>query len=340
MTDARIAARKQRWLDFYDMSKPRQQRFLVYYLPGLEERPSPRTDNHTQRLEWSWKKYNLMMERLDWLDDDWLPYLDIFTGTEIFAAAFGCPVYFPENDMPFAQPLIHSAAEVKSLRIPSLDCPAIAPLFKIAQELRRRAGPQALLHMVDLQSPMDIAALIWEKTSFYPALIENPTAVQELSEKVHTFLTQFLDEWFNQFGPEFIAHYPDYYMPYGITLSEDEIGAVSPKVFEQFFLPELVRLSERYRAIGIHCCATARHQWNGFQQVPNLKLLNLNQPGNIIRAATGVFGSRTALWPIVADEHPFSGPGEVPAPARLVWEFSANTPEEALSIVEKMKEFG
>ena len=335
-----IAIRKERWLDFYDLSQARQQRFIINHLPGLDDRPWPWTDNHPARLEWAWKKYCLMSERVSWLDDDWLPYLDVYTGTEIFAAAFGCPVHSPENDMPFALPRVHSASEAAALRIPDLDCAAIAPLLETAEELRRRAGPGALLRMVDLQSPMDIAALIWEKTSFYPALLQAPEAVLELADKVQSFMMRFLDEWLARFGREFIAHYPDYYMAQGITLSVDEIGVVSPKVYEQFFLPELVHLSQRYGGIGIHCCAHARHQWVGLKRVPGLKLLNLNQPGGVMRKAVGVFGDSVALWPIVQGEEEawFAGPEEVPTPARLVWEFSASTRDEALAIVEKMKE--
>ena len=44
-----ITQRKQRWLDFYDLNRPRQHRFMVHYLPGLGERPWPRPDNFPAR---------------------------------------------------------------------------------------------------------------------------------------------------------------------------------------------------------------------------------------------------------------------------------------------------
>lgn len=334
-----IVLRKKRWLNFTDFSRPRQQRFIVNFLPGLETRPWPWPGNFAARLEWAWKKYCLMSERANWLDDDWLPYLDVYTGTEIFAAAFGCPVHYPQDDMPFALPLVHSAREAGTLCIPDLDCAAVAPLLETAEELRRRAGASALLRMIDLQSPMDIAALIWEKTSFYPALIEDPQAVLELAAKVEAFQTRFLDEWFSRFGSEFIAHYPDYYMAQGVTLSVDEVGAVGTKAFEQFFFPELEQLSMRYGGIGIHCCANAPHQWAGFSRVPGLKLLNLNQPGGVMRKAAAAFGSQVALWPMVQGEEEqwFAGPEEAPAPLRMVWEFTAKSRDEALAIVERMR---
>ena len=129
----------------------------------------------------------------------------------------------------------------------------------MADELFRRAGPGTLFCLVDLQSPLDVAALIWEKNDFYAALLENSAAVTGLVEKVKKLQFTFLDEWFRRYGREFIAHYPDYYMPQGVTLSVDEIGSVSGMMFLKYFLPDLCQFSERDGGLGIHCCANPRH---------------------------------------------------------------------------------
>jgi hypothetical protein len=333
-----LAARKQRWLDLYDFFRPASPLLVVDFITELGPRPWPRQDNFPQRLEWAWRKYRLQLDQLTWLEDDKLPYLDVYTGTEIFAAAFGCRVQYPENDMPFALPLIHSAAEVSQVEIPGLDSPYIAPLFDLAEELRRRAGSSALLHMVDIQSPMDIAALIWEKTSFYPALLEAPEAVLELAHKVKTFQVRFFTEWFARFGRDYIAHYPDYYMPAGVTLSEDEVGAVSPALFERLFLPELVDLSNRFGGLGMHCCATARHQWANFRKIPHLRLLNLNQPGPVALEGEAYFADLCAQLPVYQDV-PTDWALTVPHPprARLVFQISAASRGEALDIVRRFR---
>jgi uroporphyrinogen-III decarboxylase len=242
--------------------------------------------------------------------------------------------------MPFALPLIQSASQVAGLRMPDLDHPQIAPLFRIAEELRQRAGEDVLLHMVDLQSPMDIAALVWEKKSFFPALLEAPEAVHELADKIRTFQTQFLDEWFARFGREFIAHYPDYYMSDGVTFSVDEIGAVSPKVFRQFFLPELQYFAERYGAIGIHCCANARHQWEYLKQLPNLRLLNLNQPMHVTLESMSYFATDCVQWPVVQGENAgWNMAVEIPDGVRTVFEIGAASKDEALQVVERYRPY-
>ena len=333
-----LAERKRRWLDLYDPGAPDRCLYLIRCEDKFTERPWPRLDNTWARVAWAWQKYQMQLEQLEWLADDSLPYLDVYTGTEIFAAAFGCPVYYPENDMPFAVPLVRSAEEADEISMPDLQVPVIAQLFEIADELRRRAEPDALMHMVDLQSPMDIAALIWDKTSFYPALIQNPQAVQRLTHKVQAFMIHFLDTWFERYGQAFIAHYPDYYMPYGITLSEDEIGAVSGKMFNNLFLPELVQLSERYGAFGMHCCAHARHQWSQFEKIPNLKMLNLVQPLEVLREANQFFAGKVALWPSLGGEGPaWTWPGQVPAAARVVFEIYVENREEAEETAGRMR---
>jgi hypothetical protein len=336
---SKINIRKQRWLDFYDPAKPPTSLFLIRYMPELEERPWPRPQEYDARLEWSWRKYQLQIDQLDWLEDDTLPFLDVYTGTEIFASAFGCEVHYPENDMPFAMPRIRTAEQVAGIEIPGLDSPAIALLFAMAQELKRRAGTEALLHMVDIQSPMDIAALVWDKTQFYPALITHSEAVRDLAGKIHSFMNCFLDEWFARFGSEFISHFPDYYMPRGITVSEDEVGAVSGKMFNELFLPELSELSERYGGIGMHCCAHARHQWANFKKIPGLRLLNFVQPPDLITKAVDYFADFVPQWHSYSGEGPaWTWPSQHPPQARMVYEIYVETKEEALEMSLKMRE--
>jgi hypothetical protein len=329
-----ITTRKQRWTRFLDMNQPSGHMVLVR-LPSVPRRPMPplHPDRKQARIEWAWQQYQEQVQRLEWLDDDLIPHLAPHTGTEIFAEAFGCAVHRPDKGMPFALPLITEASEVARLRIPSLDVPCLRLLFEMADELRARSGPEAAIRIVDIQSPMDIAALIWEKSSFFAALIEAPEAVKELASKVHQLLTAFLDAWFARYGTSFVAHCPDYYMPHGITLSEDEVGVVSADMFEEFFLPELVALSNRYGGIGMHCCANSQHQWEGFKRIPGLKLLNLNRPPDVTEEALRFFG------PHVAQMHKWQGTGDprtwlgqLPPGCRFVLQIPVKTREEAIEV--------
>lgn len=333
-----LCQRKQRWLDFLDISHPSHIVYLIRYAPELGTKPWPNPELKQARIEWIWQNYEYHLKRMNWLEDDSLPYLDMITGTEIFAEAFGCKIYRPEDNMPFALPFVTGAQQAARLKTPSLDAPCLTLAFEMADELRRRAGPEALFRLVDIQSPMDIAALIWEKQSFYTALVEAPQAVLELVAKVRTLLLAFLDEWFRRYSREFIAHYPDYYLPQGMSLSEDEIGAVSPLMFEKFFLPELVELSDRYGGLGMHCCANSRHQWNHFRKIPNLRLLNLNQPEPVLREAYSCFAEVVPQWHYGWDPgiFPQEWLAQLPPQAHVVVDVTAESKEQAIHLAETL----
>lgn len=332
-----IEQRKRQWRRFLSPQESAGHVFLIAHNPNAPERPLPWPQLTAQRIEWAWDSYQRAMDRLRWLRDDTIPCLDVYTGTEIFAEAFGCPVERPGDTMPFARPLIHSASEVASLKVPEVSSSSLAMLFEIADELRRRAGPDALVKLVDIQGPMDIACLIWDKNDLFLALLESPEAVKELAAKVQQLLTAFLDAWFTRYGREFIAHYPSYYMPQGLTLSEDEVGIISPEMFREFFLPELTSLSQRYGGIGMHCCADSMHQWENFKRVPGLRLLNLVRPNEQLRKAYDYFAPHVAQWHNWSGDEPaWERPGRMPRGSRIVIEAAANTRQEATEMSDQL----
>jgi uroporphyrinogen-III decarboxylase len=331
-----IEARKQRWRDFLDMDQPPRHLFIIHYQPDDFERPWPWPDNAAERVAWAWQSYRRQLARMDWLRDDALPYLDPYTGTEIFAEALGCPVERPEDNMPFARPLVETPLDAATVRVPDWSRTRLSMLFEIADELRARA-PDALMKLVDIQSPMDIAALVWEKSAFYTAMTDAPEAVKGLAAKAFELLTSFQDAWFERYGRELVAHYPAYYLPQGFTLSEDEVGVVSEAMFEEFFLPELAALSERYGGLGIHCCADARHQWANFKRVPDLRLLNLVQPPEELRDAYAFFADHCPQM------HSWCGEGDprawveaLPDGSRAVLQATAQTRQEAVELSEAL----
>jgi hypothetical protein len=340
--DDRIRARRSQWCRFLGTAGADAPELMFLVRCGQDEpqRPPLWPELAPQRVEWAWQHYQWQRRRAEWLPDDTVPCLQVATGTEIFAEAFGCPVRRPPDQMPFAQPAIHAAGQVASLAVPDLANSSLAYLFGMADQLRERAGPEALLRLVDIQAPMDIAALIWDKSDFLAAMITAPEAVCELSAKVQQLLTAFLDEWFARYGRHFVAHYPDYYMDAGVTVSVDEAGAVSPAMFARFFGEQLRSLSQRYGGIGIHCCANARHQWPHFARVPGLRLINLHQPHAVLAEAYAAFGPQVAQLHY-GFEH--TGPVETwpaqhPPGRRVVYDITAKTAAEAQELAARLEE--
>ncbi len=102
--------------------------------------------------------------------------------------------------MPFALPMVFNDTDLTKVKDIELSSSTLVRLFDMADELYERSGKEAVFRLPDIQSPMDITALIWDKTDLYTALIENPAAVLEVAAKVTKLLCAFLDEWFKDTG--------------------------------------------------------------------------------------------------------------------------------------------
>jgi hypothetical protein len=344
-----VIARIARWERFY--SGEADSRFLVMVnYPGKEEpgRPFLWPDKKEERIDWALRNYESLLEHCREVEDDLVPYLDNLTGTEIFAEALGSKVHRPsdlgsgsgDENKPFALPFVASTEAADKVVAPALGSSSLDYLFDIADSLKSKAGLGVLMRTPDAQSPFDVAALCWDKLDFYPALIDSPEAVLRLCAVAESLIAAFFDEWMGLYGPSFIAHFPTYYMSRGITLSEDEVGAIGADMFETFCLPGLDRLSRRFGGIGIHCCAESRHQWEGFSKVEGLSMLNIHK-AELARESLGYFAGKAPMIPVAS----FQGEGgpadwlaSVGEGGRAVFELQAPDREAAKRLVGDFRE--
>ncbi len=345
-----IEARLADWHSFVEKRSGKFMFHVNFPLPDDEKRLPPMPPLwpglEKERIARRWAEYQLMLKKAALVDDDRIPFISNITGTEIFAEAFGCEVHRPADNLPFAIPFVNGAAEADALEIPEISVSSLAPLFDIADELRRRGGPSAIMKPVDIQSPMDIVALIWDKSDLFCAMVESPDSVKALAKKVRNLLTAFLDEWFRRYGTTFVAHYPDYVMHGGITMSVDEVGAVSEDMFREFFTDELVAISRHFGGLGVHCCADARHQWGNFRALPGLKVINHNVPPTsdpreyVFDSLSFYAAQSLAQMPIgwQPQGEPETWPSQFPEEARVVFEVQAKDASSAAAIAERLRE--
>jgi hypothetical protein len=340
-----LQARKDRWARFLSPDADPGFLFTVGYKePERTMPPYPPLwpDKVQERIDTGCAVYEQKREQAEILDDDSIPYAPNTTGTEIFAEALGCRVVRDPDMMPYALYLCRTPAEAARVTVPELSESTLAALFEIADGVRERVGPDAVMKLPDMQSPMDVVCQVWDKAEVFMAMITDPEAVLELEAKTRKLLSDFMHEWSSRYGPDFIAHYPDYYMPYGITLSEDEVGAVNEEMFQTFFKPGLEQLAAEFGAMGLHCCADARHQWPGFRALPNLRVLNHVAPPTrdkeeYILDCHRFYGNSTVQihqgWR--PDPPVEEWPQKYPAGTRVIFQFEVETRDEAMRLCDQ-----
>jgi len=244
--------------------------------------PSPGDFTIGDRPEEDWvahyvDQYEARVRYHDALEDESVPFVNLNTNTGVFAAAFGCPLHtYDAATNAAARPIVTTAAEADALRAPTLSAPTLRRVMRMAELLREELGPDAPISVPDIQSPFDIAALIWNKEEFFMALVLEPDAVKRLVRKTTDLLTEFLKEFMTRIGNVNLCHCPNAWAPneLGMWLSEDEAGSISSEMFEEFCLPSLIELSETFGGMFVHCCANADHQYDSFLKIPNLRGLN------------------------------------------------------------------
>jgi len=230
-------------------------------------------------VPWVVENYQRQLSFLDAVGDDSVPCAKLSTGTHIYAAAFGCQVHsFPDN-APCALPFVHSPDEADTVRVPDIwKSPVLYRIFELGHAVQKELGREVFLGPPDMQSGFDTAALVWNKEDMLCSMLddEHKESVKRLVAKCAQLFKTFLVEFRKEFPQCSPCHCPSVWAPpeMGPWLSNDECGAFSPALFEEFCLPELVDLAGTFGGLGMHCCAAAEHQFASFRKIPNFYAFN------------------------------------------------------------------
>ena len=207
------------------------------------------------------------------IQDDTVPLASLWTGTQVYAAAFGAPAHFYPNMPPAARPIFFSGEEAdRAIEPDAENCPLVQKTLELAELLRKRLGQNVFFSPIDVQTGFDTAALLWDKTSFYTALAdpEEQPAVERLVHKCGNFLKAVLAALRREIPTMSPQHCPGAWSPpeMGPWVSNDECGAMSAEMFERFCLPELIDLANRFGGLGMHCCADQERHYPAFAKIP------------------------------------------------------------------------
>lgn len=234
----------------------------------------------TELISTEISRYYEWVKLAEKLSDATVPSASMVTGTHVFAVAFGAEVHLqPGNYVPFAMPFINAPETISKLEVPDIwKSPVLYRIFEYGDALRKELGKDVPLAPPDIQTGFDIACLIMDKQELFCAMMREETkdAVKELCTKCSKLLINFLQELRKEFPTMHPCHCPTSWAPpeMGPWFSNDECGSLSPAMFEEFCLPEIIELSKTFGGFGMHCCADAEHQFKLFEQIPGFYAFN------------------------------------------------------------------
>jgi len=312
-----LPARKERWKAFWaleDLPRP------LWFIPAspvlarfgewaIKKRSVTElfTDRDVQLSEsLKFNRFVKLAQRL-WSHDDFVPHLQPQMGVGAFASAFGCQVEFPWNQMPWVHSVIKAgdpATKVYDLEPPGMRSGLLGQILDFGEHFSRQAGDDYPIAMTDLQGPMDTAYLVWDACDFMVAMYEHPREVHHLMRMCTDLIIKHIKE-FRTRVKEFVpAHFPSVYLEDGggITVSEDVLAVLSPRLWEQFSLPYINELSEEFGGVVIHSCGNFERQLPALQKVHKLRGINFGVTETRFEAVWDAFAGKTCIIPHCSEQ--------------------------------------
>ncbi len=259
-------------------------------------------------------KFNKFYEMLQkfWAKDDALIHLQPQMGVGVFASAFGCPVEFPHDQLPWTHFAIKSgepAEKVYEIEKPNYNSGLLGNVLDFTEYFEKKTKSKYPMAITDMQGPMDTAYLVWDSCDFMVAMYEHPKEVHHLMRMCTDIVIDFVKQMRSKVKEFVPAHFPPVYLPdgKGLAVSEDALAVLSAPLYEEFSLPYINELSEEFGGILIHSCGNFEHQLGVLDKVHNLRGINFGVSETRFEAVWEKFGGKTCVIPhcsaeeIVAD---------------------------------------
>ena len=250
------------------------------------------------------------MEHMLCVRDDMIPYFMPWFGTGVLASAFGCPVRHATGD-----------SDDPAIAGPCVETPAQAARLSRPNHLRDGLMPQVLrcidyalehgdlpVGPSDLNSPLSTLAQICGYENLFIWMYEEPQTVHELMELVTEAFIDWVKEMKRHTGePSDASHVlQGVWSPegVGVWVSDDDLIAVGPDMYEEFVVPCYSRLFRTFSGGSLHFCGNGTQHLSNFRKIDGVRAINNSPMGNRLAFDTLVRGRPAGTMIQIQDNAP------------------------------------
>lgn len=206
--------------------------------------------------------------------DDWIPRLSTNNGTSAMVSAFG-PQLQDSGGGHWAHRLLDDLRQVDDLQLPPVDSGLVGEALAHTQALREHADLPIM--SLDLQSPLTVATQMVGVSELFLAMYDDPRRVHALLELLTEFFSRVVEAQREAAGDRYCpVFWPGIWAPaeIGLELADDYMLTLSPELFDQFSLPYLSRLAERFGGLYLHSCSIYARNLPSLRKIPHLRGVN------------------------------------------------------------------
>ncbi|MCX6925094.1 MAG: hypothetical protein NT154_18060, partial [Verrucomicrobia bacterium] len=211
------------------------------------------------------------------IGDDRVPTVRVQFGTAQVAAAYGCSMFVPENNLPAAgDHVLTTLEDVDRLAMPPLDAGWYGKLTQWTALWKEQLPAGVHIQHPDIQSAFNSAHLIRGNdilTDFY----DQPDKVGRLLDRVTDFMVAI-----TKHTKAMISDDPEWFFDWGALwkgtarISNCSMHMISPKFYQKHVLPRDIRFFDSVGGVRMHYCGTADAIIDEFFKVPSITGLDVD----------------------------------------------------------------
>ncbi|MRR18548.1 MAG: hypothetical protein EG826_19065, partial [Deltaproteobacteria bacterium] len=205
------------------------------------------------------------------IGDDQTPTIRVEFGTGQVAAAFGCEMFFPADNLPCAgSHILKNAADVYKMEIPSLDAGWFGKLKEWTGIFLENMPEDVKLQHPDIQSAFNTAHLV-RGNDIFTDFYDDPEALDALLDKVTDYLIRLVPwlksmisgdkEWFYDWGALWKG---------AARISNCSMHLISAQLYLDHVLERDMRLMKAIGGGRIHYCGTQGRVIDEFFKNPDI----------------------------------------------------------------------
>lgn len=205
------------------------------------------------------------------IGDDRVPTVRVQFGTAQVAAAFGCGLFIPPNNLPAAKNhVLKDAQDVYGMPLPSLDAGWYGKLERYTQVFLENLPQGVFVQHPDIQSTFNTAHLI-RGNDILLDFYDDPDALCALLDLVTDYMI-LLVPYLNKM----IGNQGGWFYDYGALwkgaarISNCSAHMISPELYKTYVLPRDVRLMKAIGGGRVHYCGSSGRVIDAFFQNPEI----------------------------------------------------------------------
>lgn len=209
---------------------------------------------------------------------DFIPFLEPWHSMGVYASAFGCKIKWYDDKDPDTLPVINDPEEVYDLKPDLKNSEIMQMTLDTIKYFQDKVGTSIPISICDPNGPLLCASLILKTDMFFMGLLLNKDELHHLVDLTTRVFIEFTERQLDILkNPALPGHnYVYAHSAKGLCISVDNLAQLSPDIIEEFSVPALEKIAERFDGVYVHSCGNWMNNIDTVLKIKGLKGLNFH----------------------------------------------------------------